>query len=537
MENLMPDPRALALPLALVALVADSPPASAQQGGDIELQAFQPSLDSRGLVTLNGSSVLGPGELSLGLVTSWGRGLLRLEDGEAHYVVDNMISPTLIAAVGLPLGALSAQLGASLPFHIMQGDRGPDSDGGTPGEPNDDSRFGFSGQGLGSAGVHAKVRPWQAVDIALIGSLFFPTASEEGSWLGATGIRPQLSAAADHRLGRVRLTANAGYRHQPGGALRFRDDDAPAGAPETMGEVSAGSSIPFGAGVALALVPERIEAIAEVFGAAPLESGAMFPLEALLGTRVYLATSSYLTIGGGSGLFRGSAANPDLRAFIGIVFEPRPSDRDGGRIRDRDCPEDPEGCVVAERDDPSDDGGDGLLDDDEECPDQPTPEDAYRCPDLDTDGDKIPDVDDLCPFEPGPAENAGCPERRRVIDHGGVLELLEKIHFEFDSAVIREESHPILDVLAETLRSSPGIVRLEVQGHTDERGSDAYNLDLSQRRADAVVDYLVGKKVARSRLIARGYGEREPQDPASNERAWYRNRRVEFIILDRTDDR
>lgn len=507
--------------------------AFAQAGGDIELQTFQPSHDSRGLVTLNGSSTLGAGELSLGLVTSWGRGLLRLEEGENHYVVDHMVSPTLVAAVGLPLGSLQAQLGASLPFHIMQGDRGPDSDGGTPGQPNDDSRFGFSGQGLGSAGVHVKLRPLRALDVAVIGSLLFPTATEEGSWLGASGVRPQIGLAAERRLGRLRLVANAGYRHQPGGALRFQDTGGPDGAPATMGEVSAGSSLPFGAGLALALAPGRIDAIGEIFGAVPLERGDIFPLEALIGARVYLATSSYLTLGGGAGLFRGSAANPDLRAFIGIVFEPRPADRDGGRIRALDCEETAEGCRVAERDE---DEGAGLLDDDDECPDQPTPEDAYRCPDLDTDGDGIPDVDDLCPFEPGPAENAGCPERRRVIDRGGVLEVLEKIHFEFDSAVIRKESHGILDVLAETLVDNPAILRLEIQGHTDERGAEAYNLDLSQRRAEAVMEYLIGKGVEAGRLAARGYGESEPRDRGHNERAWYRNRRVEFVILDRTDD-
>ncbi|MBP6629444.1 MAG: OmpA family protein, partial [Kofleriaceae bacterium] len=69
--------------------------------------------------------------------------------------------------------------------------------------------------------------------------------------------------------------------------------------------------------------------------------------------------------------------------------------------------------------------------------------------------------------------------------------------------------------------------------HTDERGNDAYNLDLSDRRAKSVKDYLIGKGIEDSRLTSQGYGETQPLDRRSNEQAWAKNRRVAFLILKR----
>ena len=94
-------------------------------------------------------------------------------------------------------------------------------------------------------------------------------------------------------------------------------------------------------------------------------------------------------------------------------------------------------------------------------------------------------------------------------------------------------------MIAETLNLNPDIALVEVQGHTDERGSDAYNLRLSQDRAAAVVEYLTERAksaVDPSRLTPQGYGEREPKDRAHNEEAWAKNRRVEFLIVRRASE-
>ena len=116
------------------------------------------------------------------------------------------------------------------------------------------------------------------------------------------------------------------------------------------------------------------------------------------------------------------------------------------------------------------------------------------------------------------------------------IEILDMVYFEYNKAVIKSVSYPILDAVASTLEGNPSIQLIEVQGHTDERGNDAYNLDLSDRRAAAVKKYLEDKGVAADRLESQGYGETQPVDQNHNEKAWAKNRRVAFLILKRATD-
>ncbi len=105
------------------------------------------------------------------------------------------------------------------------------------------------------------------------------------------------------------------------------------------------------------------------------------------------------------------------------------------------------------------------------------------------------------------------------------------IYFDFNKATIRPESYPVLDSIAQMLKENPNII-VEVAGHTDERGSEEYNLKLSQARAEAVVNYLIRKGIDPSRLIPKGYGESQPIiRNAKTEREHQINRRVEFRIL------
>jgi outer membrane protein OmpA-like peptidoglycan-associated protein len=114
--------------------------------------------------------------------------------------------------------------------------------------------------------------------------------------------------------------------------------------------------------------------------------------------------------------------------------------------------------------------------------------------------------------------------------------VFEEIYFQFASAVIKEKSHKILEIVAQTILLNPDMALIEVQGHTDERGNDAYNLDLSDKRAHAVEQYLIDKGIDPKRLTAQGYGETQPIDRAHNERAWAKNRRVDFLILKRAEN-
>lgn len=110
--------------------------------------------------------------------------------------------------------------------------------------------------------------------------------------------------------------------------------------------------------------------------------------------------------------------------------------------------------------------------------------------------------------------------------------ILEQVHFDFDKDTIKAESLPLLDQVAATILNNPHILLLEVQGHTDSKGSDAYNLDLSHRRVVSVVNYLISKGVEPERLVPMGYGETKPIASNSTASGRAKNRRVQFVIMD-----
>ncbi len=605
---------------ALGALVSASE-AVAQPAGDIPIDPFRPAIDSRGYLTINASQTLGHKEVSFGLgALSWGHKLLAMEDGSSTYAVDDVITATLVGAVGLRLGPADLQLGVSLPLSIMSGDRGPD-DLGVAGDPNDDQRYGVEGQGLGNAALHLKTRLLKSsrpphVGLGVIASLYLPTATAE-RFLGEAKLTPQVIGILDKSFGpqqRLRLALNAGIRLRS--TTTFTDVGS-MGAPGTQRTVAASAEIPVGLGVAYAIAKNKVEIIGEVFGAVPLGSHENYqPAEAVGGLKLYLARNSFLSIGAGRGLRPEMGANPDARAFVGIVFEPNLGDRDGDGLKDDvdRCPDEPEdfdgfedrdGCPEIDNDrdgiideddrcplvpedkdgfqdedgcpdgEQGDRDGDKILDHVDACPDDPEDyddfQDADGCPDPDNDQDGILDLDDLCPNDPedrdGFEDEDGCPDldndKDRILDRddkcpnvpetynnfededgcmdrngltelgdGGII-VLKSIEFEFNSAKLRSVSFPILDAVVATMNGNPDLSLIEVQGHTDERGDDAYNLDLSIRRAASVMKYLTDHGVDDKRLASEGYGETLPLDRAHTERAWAKNRRVEFVIIKR----
>ena len=464
-------------PALLVARVA-----AAQPAGDLQLDEFRPAMDARGFLTLNGSQVLDGDELSFGLGSlEWGRHLLAFSSPNASYSVDNVVSATLVGALGLRVAGVPFELGMSLPLTVVDG------------------AHDLAGQGVGDLGLHAKARLLHLgpLGVGALASVYLPTASPRDRFLGETGVTPELDLIADLSLGRVRLAINAGVRDRP--TATFTDTMM-----GTMGTITTSTDLPFGAAAAWALAPERVELVGEVFGSAPLAAHHGYqPLEALGGLKVYLAKSSYLSLGAGRGLLA-QGGNPDLRAFIGIVFEPRPAETRAASV--------PDELEVASA-----------------PPPRPPPADDTA----DRDGDGVYDKDDRCPDDPGPMYNAGCPDRDGSIVTTTNIVPLRSIDFEFDSAKLRESSYPVLDSVVQALKDNPDIQLVEIQGHTDERGDDAYNLELSDRRAATVLAYLVAHGIAPARLISHGYGETRPLDRHHTEAAWAKNRRVEFVIQDR----
>ncbi len=110
------------------------------------------------------------------------------------------------------------------------------------------------------------------------------------------------------------------------------------------------------------------------------------------------------------------------------------------------------------------------------------------------------------------------------------IEIKQKIYFQTGKAIIRPISFPVLDEIVQVLKDNPGI-RLRIEGHTDSIGSAAYNLRLSQKRANAVRNYLISKGIDPNRLEAVGYGESRPIAPNTTPEGRAKNRRVEFVII------
>ncbi|TGE10170.1 OmpA family protein [Hymenobacter fodinae] len=111
----------------------------------------------------------------------------------------------------------------------------------------------------------------------------------------------------------------------------------------------------------------------------------------------------------------------------------------------------------------------------------------------------------------------------------GVKVVLNNIFFDFDKATLRDESTSELERLQKLLTETPAL-RLEISGHTDNVGNAAYNKDLSQRRAKAVVDYLVQKGISKDRLTFAGYGDTQPVAPNTTKGGRQLNRRTEFKV-------
>lgn len=117
-------------------------------------------------------------------------------------------------------------------------------------------------------------------------------------------------------------------------------------------------------------------------------------------------------------------------------------------------------------------------------------------------------------------------ERKQVGDPIGV-----PIHFALNSDQLADTSHTLMDTVVVFLKKNPDVIKMEVSAHTDNIGSDAYNLDLSKRRARTVVNYLIKQGVESERLVAVGYGESRPLNDNSTDEMREINRRVEFVIL------
>jgi outer membrane protein OmpA-like peptidoglycan-associated protein len=443
----------------------------------------------------------------------------------------------------------------------------------------------ISGVGFGDLRVAPKIalldRGRNGLGISITPAVTLPTANGK-NYRGDSSVMFAPELGISKRFGVVRAAVNVGYRMREEKQLaNLTVDD------EVFATAAAGVRV--AEPVELQLGLSGATAANDIFGASNRNY-----LEANGGATFALGnTGLLLSAMVGTGLDQGFGA-PDWRAVLGLRFGkinessapahtrdgvpdlkkdeagvPDP-DTDGDGIPDAldKCPMEPETVNGFDDDDGCPDAGDrdadGIRDDVDQCPDEPEDfdhfEDEDGCPDLDNDKDGVTDVQDRCPNIAGPVENAGCPDTDRdgdtVVDrldncpdqkgppkfHGcpdkqlvvitsQKLEILDVVYFALDKAVIQSRSNRLLDQVANVLKAHPEISNLSIEGHTDDQGKPAYNKDLSQRRADAVMAYLVKRGVDAGRLQAIGYGQDQPIADNVTKVGRAKNRRVEFKIV------
>ena len=411
-----------------------------------------------------------------------------------------------------------------------------------------------SGAAVGDLRVGLRVRllgePRSLVNLALAGNVTFPTGNRN-KYAGSDQVHgaPALVLSGENDF--LAYAANAGVDlHKEG---RFAN-------------TALGSQMTFGAGLALLLADKRLQIGPEVYGTTAMTGSDRFSkattnLEGILGARFRVGPMVF-GAGAGPGVTHGMGT-PTLRVVASVAYAPvpeppppppakpkkvRPADRDKDGIYDKDdaCPDEPgvksddpkkNGCPLP----PSDRDGDGIFDKDDACPDikgvKSADPEKNGCP-PDTDGDGIRDDVDACPNEkgepdPDPTKN-GCPKAVRVTEKEIII--LEQVQFKTGSHEILKASDELLSQVATVLAEHPEILKLEVQGHTDNRGGKNYNQKLSERRAASVVKWLVKKgNVDSGRLTSHGYGLDEPIAENDTAEGRQKNRRVQFKIEERAN--
>jgi OOP family OmpA-OmpF porin len=453
---------------------------------------------------------------------------------------------------------------ADIPVALFEnGDNPPDTGGQTFTSP--------SGAKFGDIRLGVRVRLWgeyhDPFQIAVGGYVWLPTAAKD-AFVGTGQVRglPQLILGG-------RVAERMVWSAAVGAEIQ---------ASETYANVPQGSQLEWGAGLGFLLLDNRhLQIGPELYGDVSFRDvqKRTTNAELLFDVRYRIIDDLEIGAGVGPGIAAG-IGTPDFRGVFMVAYTPEQKlelDRDHDGILDEAdaCPdvpgvasEDPRknGCPL-----PKDRDGDGIPDEADACPDVkgvasadpkkngcppdrdgdgiPDAEDA--CPDVagvksddpkkngcplpkDTDGDGITDDVDACPEEKGPPDpdpkKNGCP---RVHVTEKEISILEQVQFDTAKATIKKVSDGLLDEVAGVVKAHPEIKKIEVQGHTDDRGVRLQNQSLSQQRADAVMKALIKRGIDKKRLTAKGYGQDQPIADNTTDEGRQKNRRVQFNILEK----
>ncbi len=201
------------------------------------------------------------------------------------------------------------------------------------------------------------------------------------------------------------------------------------------------------------------------------------------------------------------------------------ADADGDGVADSEdqCPGTPAGATVDAKGCELDSDGDGVVDSKDQCPGTPAGAkvDSKGC-ELDSDGDGVVDSKDECPSTPAGAtvDGKGCAL--------GIV--LQNVQFKLNSGELTAESKGILDNVVNSLKARKDVTSVMVIGHTDSSGAASYNQSLSEKRAKAVMDYMVSQGVDSGILSSKGMGESAPIADNATADGRAKNRRVELKL-------
>lgn len=404
-------------------------------------------------------------------------------------------------------------------------------------------------------------------------SLFAPTGNGSNTNFGGDGATSgMIMVTGEHKLAKwLVLVANTGVHFRPRNSIND---------PVNGSGLGVGNEWRWAVGGFIPLKDGKFRIGATIFGQTGIENdskiigetaftGRNTPMEWQVEGRLKFGPADHYWVGlGGGTLLAGGYGAPAMRVvglfgtYIPILeseakspdkkalrekYRSNAPDRDGDGIPDDidACPDEPEDHLGNDPNDgcpqPPDRDGDGIPDMYDKCPDEPEDKDGIDdgdgCPEVDADNDGIPDTEDACPKEPGtknsdPKKN-GCPSFIKV--EGNIVRILQQVHFATGSTNILPDSFPMLQEIANLLKANPGIKRMSIEGHTDNRGGAEMNKTLSQGRANSVMAWLVNHGVGANRLEAHGYGLEKPIDDNNTDQGRANNRRVEFKILEEED--
>ncbi|HEY2748970.1 MAG TPA: OmpA family protein [Polyangia bacterium] len=510
--------------IAVVAVCTLAAAARAQSRSTaFDAEGFHPSATSQGYFGVDGAFVAPHYGFSAGLWLTYAHDPLVVRAGNSN------VGELIVRQLGMDLVGSFAlidriEVGIDLPF--------------IPYQLNDTRAVplpNLAAAGVGDLAAEVKGLLWaprwgtQRLGLSAVVGASFPTGNSD-SFMGQGGLVGRFRLVGEWQSRFVNLALNAGFLVRGG-----RD----------FGDLHVGSSFQYGVGLAVP-VPLGFAIVGEVRGLVDVEqpsglslSTAEAPAELAAGLRWRARFGLELDAAVGVGLSRGYGVPDRARAIFGIKYV-TPQKRRAPPPPPVIAP--PPIVPVVPPAPPPDSDNDGVPDADDRCPDRPGAPENQGCPDFDSDGDGYVDRLDKCPFEPetwnGVDDDDGCPDQQPALVSliGDKLVILEPVLFERDGSAVDKRSAKLLSIVAHLLNLHTEILKLRVEGHMDNKIPPYEGLELSRARAAAVRRWLIDKgKVDGRRLIAEGFGADRPIADNRDFIGRAKNRRIEFVIMQKLD--